>query len=118
MSGIPKIRLVVQAHKGRVHGTGSKNSQPREFLVQGPSELVHIHVGVAGGRNSCEWSGVLRALFFDYLLEARQVGEGAKHWAALVRRHVALKLEGYQTCQARGLITGNITPHRLSWNIA
>src|SRR5712664_1136113 len=125
MCGIPEIRFVIEADKRRMRRRNSRKpcSRPEDalagkFLVQSPSELIHIHVSVAGGRGCCERSSVLRALFFDYLLEARQVREGAKHWAALVRRHVALKLKSHQTREARALVTGDKTPRCFRRDIA
>src|SRR6266704_2306403 len=53
-------------------------------------ELVHVHIGVAGWRVNRERCGVSCALFFDDLLEPRQIGKGTSHRAALVRGHIAL----------------------------
>src|SRR6266851_7421328 len=118
MSGTPKIRLIVQAHKSRVRGTCSKDSHARELLIQGPCELVHVNIGVELGGIEGERNAGNSALLVHHRLETSQVGEGGKHWAVLIRGHVALELKGHKTCQACVLVPKDKATYGLGGDIA
>src|SRR6267378_3399085 len=98
--------------------TGAEDVHPRELLVQGPKELVHVDKGVRRVRRNGEWNAGLCTLLFDHLLEA--VGKMVRvvhvHKPIPVRGHVALELESDKACETRGLIRSNEAAHCLGWD--
>src|ERR1700680_864806 len=108
VSGVPKLRLVIQADKSGMSGIGAEDPHAREFLVQCPDEFVHVDVGVRCGWHDGERNIRDGNLFVADRLEAGQIGRIAyAHGTVLVRGHQALKLEGDETGYAVGLVASN-----------
>src|ERR1700761_7902658 len=95
MCGVPKFRFVVKLNENRVRGgIGTENRLTGKFLIECPQELVHVHVGIGGGRVECEGSSGLRALFEDHLMEASQIWRiGDAYRPVLVGRNESLHLK-------------------------
>ena len=112
VGGVPELRFVVEADKGRVRGARAEDSHPCEFLIKRPDKFVHVNVGVSRRRRESERGAGDGALFVDHCLEARHVRRvrGADG-AAFVSRDEALQLESHETGYVVGLITSDETSH-------
>ena len=116
MGRVPEFRLIVQTDERGVSGTCPENTHSGKFLIQGPGEFVHVHVGVCGGRRDRERNAGDCALLVHHLFETRQIRRvGNAHRPALVTGHQALELDGHQACQAVGLISRDETPDCFRW---
>src|SRR6266436_5232475 len=119
MSRFPKIRFIVQTDKGWMCRIGPENIHTGKLLIQCPGKFIHIDVVDGHGRRSSdrEWSIGGRAFIVDYRPEVAQVWEGHRHLnRSCIHRHIALKLEGHETCQTRALVASNKTAHCFRWN--
>src|SRR5437660_10013416 len=117
MSRIPEFRLIVQTDEGRVSRIGAEDAG--QLLVQGPQELIHVHIGIGCWGRDGEWNAGDGALFVYHPLEARQVGGiGYADWTVLVGGDKALELEGQQACHSFGLVPSDETPRGLCGDIA